>query len=61
MKLTMLVSMAGVDFAVMPGDVREFPDKEASRLIEAGYAQPVRSTKDHETAVKHPRKEKAIR
>lgn len=43
MKLKMLTSMAGADFALSPGDETErFGDREAGRLIEAGYAVPVR-------------------
>jgi hypothetical protein len=42
MKIRMLVSMAGVDFALSPGDETErFSDAEASRLIAADYAAPV--------------------
>ncbi len=39
MKVRMLVSMAGVDFALSPGDVTErFGDEEATRLVQADYA-----------------------
>lgn len=39
MKVRMLVSMAGVDFALSPGDVTErFGDEEAVRLVQADYA-----------------------
>jgi hypothetical protein len=42
MKIRMLTSMAGADFALNVGDETErFPDKEAARMIEAGYAVPV--------------------
>ena len=52
MKLKMLTSMAGPDFALSPDDETErFSDDEAKRMIEAGYAVPVREAAV-ETAVK---------
>lgn len=58
MKLKMLTSMAGSDFALSPGDMTErFSDKEAVRLIEAGYAVPDPETKV-ERAVQAPAPEK---
>lgn len=42
MKIRMLVSTAGIDFALNVGDETErFDDAEAIRFIEAGYAVPV--------------------
>lgn len=42
MKIKMTVSMAGVDFVLSPGEVTErFSDKEALRLVKAGYAVAV--------------------
>ena len=42
MKIKLLVSFAGVDFALDAGAVTDrFPDAEAIRMIEAGYAAPV--------------------
>lgn len=42
MKLRMLVSLAGSDFALSRGDETDrFSDNEAARLIEAAYATPV--------------------
>ena len=41
MKIKMLTSMAGVGFAVDAGQEYETDDKQAIRLIEAGYAVPV--------------------
>lgn len=42
MKIKMLVSIAGVDFALDVGaETDRFADAEAIRLIEAGFAQPV--------------------
>ena len=42
MKIKMLVSMAGTDFVLDPGaETERFPEAEAIRLIEAGYAEPV--------------------
>lgn len=62
MKLKMLTSMAGVNFALSPGDVTErFSDAEAARLIEAGYAVPVRDEAAVEKAVNPGAPEKAVR
>jgi hypothetical protein len=42
MKIRMLVSIAGKDFALSAGDETErFGDGEAVRLIEAGSAMPI--------------------
>ena len=42
MKIKMLVSYAGADFALSPGDETErFSNDEAARMIEAGTALPV--------------------
>lgn len=43
LKIKMRTSMAGIDFALSSGDETDrFSDAEAARLIEAGYADPVR-------------------
>lgn len=52
MKIKMLVGLAGNEYALSPGDEREFPDSEAIRLIEAEYAVPVAEVKT-ERAVAH--------
>ncbi|MEF2549996.1 hypothetical protein VQ042_01285 [Aurantimonas sp. A2-1-M11] len=58
MKIKMTTSMAGVAFALSPGDETEqFGDAEAIRLIEAGYAVPVAEDVT-EKAVRRPVKEK---
>lgn len=42
MKIQMLTSIAGVDFALAVGEeTTRFPDPEALRMIAAGYAVPV--------------------
>ena len=42
MKLKMQTYIAGSEYALQPGDVTDrFPDAEAIRLIERGYAVPV--------------------
>lgn len=41
MNIRMLVRLSGNEYSLSPGDEREFPDAEAIRLIEAGYAIPV--------------------
>ena len=39
MKIRMLTSLAGVDYALSPGEVTErFDDAEAARLVQADYA-----------------------
>lgn len=39
--LKMLVGLAGPEYALSPGDEREFEADEAERLIAAGFAQEV--------------------
>ncbi|MBS7699175.1 MULTISPECIES: hypothetical protein [unclassified Chelatococcus] len=58
MKIKMLTSIAGIDFALPPGEETErFSDAEAMRLIEAGMAVPVAEDKA-ERATKKPAPEK---
>ena len=58
MKIKMLVSLAGADYALSPNEETDrFEDAEAIRLIEAGYAEPVGEI-EVEQAVKKPRREK---
>ena len=58
MKLQMLVSMAGADFALNAGEETErFTGAEATRIIAAGYAVPV-AEPTIERAVKSPAKER---
>ncbi len=46
MRIKMLVSAAGLDFALSPGDETErFSAAEAQRMIEAGQAVPVAEPK----------------
>lgn len=53
MKIKMLVSMAGVGFALSPGEVTErFGDEEAARLVLADYAVVIAG--EAETAVQVP-------
>lgn len=52
MKIKMLVSRSGADGAVDAGDEIEVDAAEAKRMIEAGQAQPVRTGKKPEKAVK---------
>lgn len=58
MQVRMLVSMAGVDAAWDRGDVKDCSSEEAVRLIQAGYAEPMRGTVV-ETAALEPVTEKA--
>lgn len=58
MKLKMLVSMSGADFALSPGDETErFSVDEAARMIESGYAIPV-AEEERETTTKKRAAEK---
>lgn len=46
MKLKMLISLAGTDFALSPNDETErFAGEEAKGLVDAGYAVPVAKQK----------------
>ncbi|HWM82951.1 MAG TPA: hypothetical protein VNQ56_12895 [Pseudolabrys sp.] len=57
MKIRMLVSMAGADFALSVGDETErFSKSEAIRMIEAGYAVPALAD-EIETTDAHPAQE----
>lgn len=60
MKVKLLVSRAGVDFAQNVGDEIDVSDDEGVRMIEAGQAMPVRSA-GSERAIQKDRKEKAVR
>lgn len=60
MQIRLLVSMAGPENSWSPGDVIDWPDEEAARLVEAGYAELVR-TEAVETAIaSDARVEKAV-
>lgn len=41
MEIRVLVGLSGNEYSLSPGDQRDFPDNEAIRLIEAGFAVPV--------------------
>jgi len=53
MRIVMLVGLAGNAYTLGPGDERDFPDAEAIRLIDAGYAAPV-AAQAVERAVNQP-------
>lgn len=57
MLVRMLVGLSGPAFTVEPGAEIEFPQDEAIRLIEAGYATPVNEQKI-ERAVMAPASER---
>ncbi len=58
MKIKLLVSFAGIDFALDAGsETDRFSDAEAIRMIEAGYAEPV-SGADVEKAARKPREKR---
>lgn len=53
MKIRMLTSLAGLDYALSPGEVTErFGDEEAVRLVQADYAVVIAG--DSEAAVQAP-------
>lgn len=53
MKIKMLASIAGDDFALSPGDETDrFSKAEAIRLIEGGHAVPVIESKVEKTVKK---------
>ena len=41
MRVRMLVQLSGPTMALEPGDERDFPQAEAIRLVNAGFAAPV--------------------
>ena len=45
MKIKLLTGLAGAEYVLGPGDERDFPNDEAARLIEAGFAVPVSEPK----------------
>lgn len=45
MKIRMSVGLSGNEYSLAPGDEREFPDAEAIRLVEAGFAIPIAEVK----------------
>jgi hypothetical protein len=55
MLVRMVVGLSGPATSLSPGDEAEFPQAEALRLVEAGYAVPVAEAKI-ERAVKPTRK-----
>ena len=66
MLIRMLVGLSGSAFSLGPGDERDFPKDEAIRLIEAGFADPVRNASEPpavapETAVRKPAAERRTR
>ncbi len=50
MLVRLLTGLSGPLYSLGPGDEREFPDSEATRLVEAGIAIPV-AERSVETAV----------
>ena len=53
MKIKMRTGLSGPAYTLNPGDEHDFPDDEAIRFINAGYAVPV-ATVPVETTVKQP-------
>lgn len=53
MKVRMLTALTGPTYSLTVGDEADFPDDEAIRLVEAGFAAPVEKAKS-ETAAKKP-------
>ena len=61
MKVKLLVARAAATGAENRGDVVEVSDDEAVRMIEAGQAEPIRTAKAPEKAVKRSKAEKATK
>lgn len=55
MRVRMMVGLSGPTINLIPGDEADFPQAEAMRLVEAGFAVPVVEAKI-ERAVKPARK-----
>lgn len=53
MLIELTVGLSGNEYSLGPGDRRDFPNDEAIRLMEAGYAIPV-ADEDIERAVSVP-------
>lgn len=51
MMIEMLVGLSGPAYTLDPGERREFPQDEAVRLVEAGYAIPVAERQIERTIV----------
>jgi hypothetical protein len=60
MKIKMTVAFSG-EWTCNAGDVVERPEDEAARLIEAGFAVPVRDAAPVETATRKVQAEKAAK
>lgn len=50
MHVRFIQCLAGTNFCHNPGDVCEFTDEKAARLIEGGIAEPVKTSAKLETA-----------
>lgn len=57
MRIRMTTGLSGPHYTLSPGDEHDFPDGEAVRLIDAGFAVPVAGAKV-ERAVRHKPAEK---
>jgi hypothetical protein len=52
-KLKVLVPMAGIDVSYSKGDVAEFDDAEAARLIAAGHCEAIEEPAEHGHQAEH--------
>ncbi len=57
MLVRMCTGLSGPHYILSPGDEHDFPQDEAVRLIEAGYAVPVAGEKVGRAVRKTPAKE----
>jgi len=57
MNVRMLTGLSGTEVSLSPGDEFDFPDDEALRLVEAGFAVPVVKEKVERAVKKTPAKE----
>ena len=60
MKIKMLTSMSGPSVQRNRGDEIDVPTAEASRLIEAGFAEPVRNPPREKATSRAPREETTV-
>lgn len=54
MMIELLVGLSGPAYSLGPGDRRDFPQGEAIRLIEAGFAVPVAERQIETTEAEPP-------
>lgn len=61
MEVRMTIGLSGPTYSVAAGDKRDFPESEAIRLIEAGYAVPVAEKKTERAVAPAPAEKRGKR